>query len=463
MTPIVTPAEMAAIDADAPEDVSILIDRAGWAVARRALDLLPAAHGTRVLVVAGKGNNGADGRAAARFLERRGVRCAVMDPSEAAAAGPIAPPGGGRYDLVIDAAYGTGFRGTFEAPDVGVAPVLAVDIPSGVDGLTGAVGGEALAAAATVTFAALKPGLLFEPGKSLAGRVTVADIGLDCSRAHCWHLGLDDLRQHWPRPEPTTHKWKRAVWVVGGSPGLDGAPGLAARAALRGGAGYVAVSLPGSEQLRSVAAPSVPIEAVRRPLSERWGAEVLAGLDRFAALVIGCGLAVDPATGTEVRTVVATAGDKPTVVDGGAIDAVAADHGALQDRTVPAILTPHDGELRRLTGRPAGADRVDTTRRAASELASIVVLKGPTTVVAAPDGRALVSTAGDARLASAGTGDVLAGLIGAALAAGVEPFLAAGLGVELHGRAALGGLDRGFAASDLPPLAAELLAGLAPP
>ncbi|MDH3684151.1 MAG: hypothetical protein OEV40_29885, partial [Acidimicrobiia bacterium] len=351
MKPVVTPAEMAAIDADAPEDVSVLIERAGWAVARAALDLLSPVHGARVLVIAGKGNNGADGRSAARYLERRGVRCVLLSPAEAASSLALAPPGRVAYDLVIDAAYGTGFRGTFEPPDVGAAPVLAVDIPSGVDGLTGAIGGRALAAAATVSFAALKPGLLFEPGRSVAGRVSVADIGLDCSRAQCWQLGLDDLQHDWPRPEPTTHKWKRALWVIGGSPGLDGAPGLAARAAIRAGAGYVAVSLPGADLRRSGTAPSVPIEAVRRAVTDDWAADVLAERDRFAGLVVGCGLAVDAGTGTEVRAVVAGAADQPIVVDGGAIDAVAADHSVLKGRSVPAILTPHDGELRRLTGR----------------------------------------------------------------------------------------------------------------
>ena len=178
MIPVLTPAEMAAVDAAAPEPVEVLIERAGAAVAREALRLLGGAYGRRVVVLAGKGNNGADGRSAARRLERRGVRVEVID----ALGAPARLPGA---DLVVDAAYGTGFRGAYDAPEAGGTPVLAVDIPSGVDGTTGEAAGLVLAATRTVTFAALKPGLLFDPGRSLSGDVVVADIGLDVRCAAC--------------------------------------------------------------------------------------------------------------------------------------------------------------------------------------------------------------------------------------------------------------------------------------
>jgi NAD(P)H-hydrate epimerase len=471
MRSVVTPAEMGAIDAEAPEPVEELIERAGWAVAVAAVRLLSRSYGARVLVVAGKGNNGADGRAAARYLARRGVRCDVVAPDEAVARS--AELRSRAFDLLIDAAFGTGFRGANTPPELGEVPVLAVDVPSGVDGLTGQVGGDALAAVETITFAALKPGLLFEPGRSLAGRVRVADIGLDCSRVTCWHVGLDDVAEHWPKPEPTTHKWRRAVWVVGGSPGLDGAPALAAAAAARAGAGYVALSTPeppADSPAIGARSSFAPIEAVRLPLRSAptaepgrgWAADVMASVDRFSALVVGPGLAVDQATGAEVREVIAATaarpgGALPIVLDGGAIDAVAADPTVLADRSVPAVLTPHDGEFARLAGAAPGPDRIAAARQTAAELDAVVALKGPTTVVAHPDGRVLVVTSGDQRLASAGTGDVLAGLIGAGLAGGLDPFLAAGLAAELHGRAALGGFGRGFVASDLPPLVAGLL------
>ena len=230
MIPIFTPEEMAAVDAAAPEPVSVLIERAGAAVARSALELLGGGYGRRVVVLAGKGNNGADGRVAARHLERRGVRVLLVDALDAPSVLPSC-------DLVIDAAYGTGFHGEHHPPDPGGAPVLAVDIPSGVAGLTGEVGGRALAAVRTVTFAALKPGLVLEPGRSLAGDIELVDIGLDVRSARMGLVERDDVAAWLPHRPVESHKWKTAVLVVAGSPGMTGAAHLAARAAQRAGAG----------------------------------------------------------------------------------------------------------------------------------------------------------------------------------------------------------------------------------
>jgi len=180
MIPIVTPEEMAAIDKAAPEPVEVLIERAGAAVARLAREMLGGTYGRTVNLIAGKGNNGNDGRTAARFLAERGVRVRTFDAADCP---PELPPA----DLVIDAAYGTGFRGEWRAPRAGAAPVLAVDIPSGVDGRTGEAGRGVLVADRTVTFAALKQGLLLGAGRNLAGDVEVVDIGLDTSRARA-HL-----------------------------------------------------------------------------------------------------------------------------------------------------------------------------------------------------------------------------------------------------------------------------------
>ena len=454
MEPVITPHEMQAIDRAAPEPVEILIERAGWAVARAAIELLGRRYGTRVLVVAGKGNNGADGRVAARLLQGQGVSVVVVAASDSSPDGLAA-----NADLVIDAAYGTGFRGTYQPPTVGTTPVLAVDISSGVDGLTGHTAGQPLAAQATVTFAAIKPGLLFQPGRGLAGAVTVADVGLDCSRARAWHLSADDVAGSWPVATAVAHKWQQAVWIIGGSPTMPGAPSLAAAGAGRAGAGYVALSVPGL----ATAGPPLPIETVLRPVGSRWSSEVLAGHDRFQALVIGPGLATDYETASEVRAVVAGSPLQKLVLDGGAIDAVAADPSALAQRKVPAVLTPHGGELARLLGRPPGPDRLGEVRTLAARLGAIVLAKGPTTVAAHPDGRALISTAGDQRLAAAGTGDVLAGLVGAGLAGGLEPLLAAGLAAELHGGAALSGHRIGFLAGDLPSLVADHLGSLTAP
>jgi NAD(P)H-hydrate epimerase len=461
MDPVVTPEEMAAIDAAAPEPVEELIDRAGRAVAAAALELLPRTYGSRVVIIAGKGNNGADGRAAATVLARRGVGCTIVPPHHDQ---PIGPD----VDLILDAAFGTGFRGTYEPPEVvGDVPVLAVDIPSGVDGLTGDISGRALAATATITFAALKPGLLLGPGRQAAGPVTVADIGLDCSRARAWHLGPGDVTDRWPVAGPAGHKWQRAVWVIGGHPLMPGAPALAARAAARAGAGYVTVSVPGA----GGTGPPFPAESVFHPVPAAgggadWGDEVLAAAGRHAALVVGPGLDTGPDTGAQVRTVIGATGDQGLVLDGGALDALIDHHrggvrtdgpSLLGSRPVPAVLTPHDGELARLLGGRPGADRLAGVRVLAADLGAVVLAKGPATVAAHPDGRVLVSTAGDQRLATAGTGDVLAGLVGAALAGGLEPLEAAAVAAELHGRAAGRGRRVGLVAGDLPGLVADWL------
>ena len=313
-----------------------------------------------------------------------------------------------------------------------------------------------------MTFAAPKPGLLLEPGRSLAGEVEVVDIGLDCGRARIWHLDAKDLATRWPRPGPTAHKWQRAVWVIGGSPAMPGAPCLAADGAARGGASYAALSIPGL----ATAAPPVPVEAVLRPLpATGWGVSVGEQAERIKAIVIGPGLPTDPATGAEILTVArATAEARPElplVLDGGAIDAIVADPTVLAGRSAPAVLTPHAGELARLLGHRPGPDRLAEGRALAAELGAVLVAKGPTTLAIAPDGEVLVSTAGDQRLATAGTGDVLAGLVGAGLAGGLDPLTAGGLAAELHGGAARAGHAVGFVARDLPPLVADLLTELA--
>jgi NAD(P)H-hydrate epimerase len=447
--PIVTPEQMGAIDAAAPEPVEVLIGRAGAAVARAALQLLGGTYGRRVVVLAGKGNNGNDGRAAAARLRRRGVQVEVLD---AAALPPAVPP----CDLVVDAAYGTGFRGTFEAPEVGDVPVLAVDVPSGVSGLTGEASGRTLRAVRTVTFAALKPGLLLGPGAELAGEVEVADIGLDVSSAPA-HLVEDvDVAEWLPDRPVDSHKWKAAVWVVAGSPGMTGAAHLSARAAQRAGAGYVRLSTPGVDD-----DPQRPTEAVGHALAAAgWDRSVLVDLERFGALVIGPGLGRGEASAAATHHVVTDA-PLPVVVDGDGLAAFGADaRSTLAKRVVPAVLTPHDGEFERLAGHRPGPDRLEEARGLAARLESVVLLKGTTTVAASPDGEVLVVTSGDARLATAGTGDVLSGLVGAFLAQGMPPLQAAAAAAHVHGRAATLGWPVGLVAGDLPDLVPPTIASI---
>jgi NAD(P)H-hydrate repair Nnr-like enzyme with NAD(P)H-hydrate epimerase domain len=242
MIPVVTPEEMRAIDAAAPEPVEELIRRAGAAVAREAFDLLGGTYGRVVNVIVGGGNNGADGRDAAERLCRRGVKVRLFEAS-------ACPPSLPRADLVIDAAFGTGYRldssRPWAAPDVGEARVLAVDIPSGVDGLTGTAPAGVLRADRTVTFQALKPGLLFDVGPALAGDVVIADIGLDTTSIACHLVEAADVARWWPRRAADAHKWRDAVKVIAGSELMPGAAELCTAAALRGGSGLVSLSSPG--------------------------------------------------------------------------------------------------------------------------------------------------------------------------------------------------------------------------
>jgi NAD(P)H-hydrate epimerase len=447
MIPVLTPAEMGAVDAAAPESVDVLVGRAGGAVAREALRMLGGAYGRRVVVVAGKGNNGADGRAAAVRLERRGVRVTVLDALDAPAQVPAC-------DLVVDAAYGTGFRGEYDAPDPRGAPVLAVDIPSGIDGVTGEAAGQVLQATRTVTFAALKPGLLFGAGRDLAGDVVVADIGLDVGEAAVGVVEAADVASWLPPRATDDHKWRAALLVVAGSRGMTGAAGLTARAAQRAGAGMVRVGSPGVDD-----DPRRPVEAVGLALpGAGWDADALDVIDRFSALVAGPGLGRADATLAAVRAVLAAA-DLPVVLDADGLIALRGALGpAARRRPADTVLTPHDGEYEQLLGGRPGPDRIDAARRLATATGSVVLLKGSTTVVAHPDGRARLAMTGSARLATAGTGDVLSGVIGALLARGVGALEAAAAGAWLHGRAAALGPTEGLVAGDLPDLLPQAIA-----
>jgi len=445
MIPVLTPAQMAAADEAASEPVEVLIERAGAAVAHEALLVLGGAYGRRVVVLAGKGNNGADGRAAAARLRRRGARVEVVDALDLPSHLP-------ECDLVIDAAYGTGFRGDYDAPSAGRAPVLAVDIPSGVDGTTGEAGGRVLQATRTVTFAALKPGLLFGAGRVLAGEVVLADIGLEV-RSTVGVVERSDVAAWMPALRTDGHKWDAAVLAVTGSSLMMGAAHLVAAGAQRAGAGMVRLGSPGAGD-----GASRPIEAVGISLpTEAWEAS-LQDLGRCRALVVGPGLGRDPGSQASVRALLGSA-DVPAVIDADALTALAGLLSpALRRRPADSVLTPHDGEYERLMAERPGADRLAAARRLAEASGSVTLLKGSTTVVAHPDGRVRIVTTGDARLATAGTGDVLSGVVAALLARGLTAFDAAAAGAWMHGRAGQLGRAEGFIASDLLPLLPAALA-----
>jgi len=444
MQPILSVDQMRAIDAAASEPVEVLIDRAGAAVARAAIDMMGGAYGRTVNVIAGKGNNGADGRVAADRLQRRGVRVRLLD---AAALPPVLP----EADLVIDAAYGIGFRGEWVAPDIGNASVLAVDIPSGLDATTGSAGPSVLAADRTITFQAHKPGLLCGRGPELAGEVVVADIGLDVSSAIMHRVERVDVGAWWPRRRSDAHKWQGSVRVVAGSASMPGAAWLAGRAALRAGAGTVSLTTPA---MRVMTPPEVIADGIA-PGS--LAASVMSDIARFGALLVGPGLGRDDDVLAAIRQLI-TEASVPVVVDGDAIFAYAssADDGALLPtvRRRPMVLTPHDGEFRTLTGASPGNDRLGAVRHAADELGATILLKGPTTIVAGPisehePGETFVVDHGDERLATPGSGDVLAGMVAAALATGADPTRSAAVAAWLHADAARLGPREGLIAGDL--------------
>ncbi len=468
MLPVVTPAEMAEADRRtilAGTAENALVERAASAVARRALVMLGGAYGRRVVVVCGKGNNGADGLVAARRLRARGVGVDVF----ALASGVDAPAWRralDRADLAIDAMFGTGFRGALEGDAAMVArslaasdvATLAIDIPSGVDGNTGEVIGESVRAHATVTFAALKPGLLFEPGRAHAGAIEVVDIGIDvaCDRGTPLAV-LEPADVFAPRRAAIGHKWSAGAYVVGGSAGMAGAPLMAAHAAARCGAGMVVLGVPGADAAARASGTELVVRALPATstgaLDAAAASAVLDGIERFHALAIGPGLGRDERTQAAVRGLVAEC-PVAIVVDADGLNALADDPAPLHARRAagypPAILTPHGGEYARLANRDVNPDRVAAARDLAARLDSVVLLKGPGTVVAAPDGRAIVNRTDIPALASAGTGDVLTGIITGLVAAGGDPFRAAASGAFLHGWAArTAGTGDSLVATDL--------------
>ena len=461
---LLTPTEMAAADAAAMAAGvagAVLMENAGRAVARAARRRFAPA---RTLVLCGPGNNGGDGYVAARLLEAWGwpVAVAALAPprpgSDAAAAaarwrGPMvrfAPAEAARAALVVDAVFGAGLSGPVEgvvAQTLAAARrLVAIDVPSGVDGATGAVRGFAPRAALTVTFFRRKPGHLLLPGRDLCGRLECHDIGIPAAVLGAIRPAtLANGPGLWSLPPlpVDAHKYSRGhVSVLAGE--MAGAARLAAAAARRAGAGMVTLvpfgPPPALVEPGLIIAREALADLVRDPRRKVWVAGP--GLGREAAR------AALPALLVGGKTVVADA------------DALTAHEGELDALVGVAVATPHAGEFARLFGLP-GTDRLAAARAAARRLETVMVLKGPDTVIASADGRAAINQGAPADLATAGAGDVLAGVIAALLARGMAPFEAACAGVWLHGRAAAGA-GAGLIAEDLPPLLARAAAGPAP-
>ena len=417
--------------AEAGHNVGQLMERAGAAVAREVLQRFPEAR--RVAVVCGGGSNGGDGRIAVRIL-READRDAVETTAVEQA------------DVIVDALFGTGFHGepreeaaaTIERINAAGAPVVSVDVPSGVDASTGEVAGPAVRAALTVTFHGRKLGLAVAPGLFHAGEVVVADIGLEAAETQN-RLTAAAILALVPRKRPEDSKYTSgAVLVVGGAPGMTGAACLAAEAALRADAGYVTVAVP---------EPSLPVVEAKllEPVKLTW-ADAAEAATKARALAIGPGLGRDAAA-KALRDELIDTGDQSLVLDADALHEL--EPGGWGAR---AVLTPHAGELGRLLGESSAwvtAHRLEAARRGAERFGCVCLLKGADTIIAGPGEGVLVAIAEAPGLATAGTGDVLTGILAAFLAKGLEPRLAAAAAATAHGLAARSLPQRGLIASDV--------------
>jgi NAD(P)H-hydrate epimerase len=453
LEPLYTADEMRAAEAaypGFPETAPELMERAGAQTARAALELFAAAQ--RWTVVCGGGSNGGDGRIAARHLEAAGREVLVVDAKSGEA--ELGEP-----EVILDALFGTGFSGEPRADSAALigrinnspAQVIAVDLPSGVDASTGEVAGAAVRADATVTFHGRKLGVVVSPGRFHAGAVLVADIGLTHRETQQRRVG-PELLHTVPRRRETDNKYTAGhVLVVGGSRGLTGAPQLSALAAMRADAGYVTVAAP--ESTMPVFEQRL-LEAVKRPLPEAGGIVSEAAADvvlelaqKASSIAIGPGLGRGSGPKELVRRVLAEA-KLPVVVDADALNEL--EPG---DWPGPRVLTPHEGELARLLGRESkdiAAHRLAAVREAAERFNCVVLLKGPDTLIAAPGRTLLVSDLGLPSLATAGTGDVLTGIVAAFLAKGMEAQLAAAAAAATHQLASVEATQRaGLIASDL--------------
>ncbi len=473
LEPLPDPSEQRSLDEWAIERLGIpgleLMERAGGGLAEVVAKLAPRG---RIAVVCGKGNNGGDGFVAARLLRDRGREVDVLSlaPSDElrgdARANAERLPGERirsfaasalkEAGAIVDAILGTGFAGAPRGDAAGAieainttagddrAIVVACDIPSGLNGSTGQIEGAAVRAQATATFHAAKPGLWIAPGKGYAGEVTVVDIGIPAGGPTDPRVGLiaDSVADGVPRRGSESTKFAAgSVLVCGGSIGLTGAPCLVSEAAMRAGAGYVTAFVPSSLnhifECRLLEAMTTPLPDDQGSLEPDGAEQVLERASRANSLVLGPGLGRREGAVALARSL-AREVELPLLLDADGLNAHAGALRSLSTRSAPTVITPHAGELARLLdtdSNTVAASRLDSARRAASEASAIVVLKGDDTIVAEPDGRVGISRGGAPALATAGTGDVLSGVIGAYLAKAMDPFQAACAGVFVHASA----------------------------
>jgi hydroxyethylthiazole kinase-like uncharacterized protein yjeF len=467
--PLLDAKSMRATDAWAIETKGVpsldLMERAGEGLARVIAERAPAG---RIAIVCGKGNNGGDGLVAARLLRAAGrdVELHAVWPAQwmqgdaqeqvkrlGAEPEPFDAARLDRAHVIVDALLGTGSTGAprdpagsvIEAIDAAKAPVVAADVPSGVDASTGEVAGAAVRAVATATFHRAKPGLWINPGKACAGDVEVIKIGIPRGGPATADIGLigAGVLRDMPRRTAASTKFSSGnVFVIGGSTGLTGAPAMAALGAMRAGAGYVTVAAPASLEptfsVRLLEAMMVGLPHDGGSLDAEAAEPALRAIRRADAVVLGPGLGRTPGAQRFARELFERI-DVPLVIDADGLNALAGCFPEdLPQRRWPTVLTPHAGELGRLLDLDSAEierARLEHARAAASRARAYVILKGDDTLVAAPTGRVAISRGGAPGLATAGTGDVLAGVIGAMLAKGLPPAHAACAAVHAHVRA----------------------------
>ncbi len=411
-----------------------LVAAAGTAVALEAQSILGSCYGARVAVLVGPGLNGADGRVAAGWLRARGAKVDVIETGNQ-------PKELRGFHLVIDAAYGLGCSRPYHAPSVsGETLVLAVDLPSGVDADSGELLGHPLPADVTVALGAMKPAHVSGPAATLCGQLRFAGLGI----VQHFDDGMvedGDLAALIQR-DPSDHKWTHAIQVLAGSTLMPGAADLVVRGALAAGASMIRLSSRGdvAELI------DLPAEVVRSedPMLEK----------RSRCVVAGPGLGSDSVDWLRDRLADVSV---PVVLDADGLHRSLIPTDSASERRW--VLTPHEGEFVRLTGEPLSADHLDAVRSLARATGCVVLLKGATTVIADRDGRVRVVRSGTPTLATAGSGDVLSGVIGATIARGHDPLDAAALGAHLHGRAGAA-LPVYASASDIPAAIAEIIAAL---
>jgi ADP-dependent NAD(P)H-hydrate dehydratase / NAD(P)H-hydrate epimerase len=469
LDPVYEAAEMRAVDSWAIDEQGVpgldLMERAGIGLARVAAGV---PRQGRIRVVIGKGNNGGDGLVAARVLRQDGYDVDVLsvappeelqgdaranlerlpgEPPHLFAHAPLEDSG-----VIVDALLGTGFSGEPREPVLDAivaindadAPVVACDVPSGVNASTGEAHGAAVRADVTATFHGSKIGLQINPGKGLAGQVEVVEIGIPRAAPAPQLAGLiaERVIELVPRRQRDGSKFTSGtVAIAGGARGLTGAPTMAAFSAQRAGAGYVQVAVPRSVEL---VLELKLMEGMTRALPEQEGSHVPQGIDevqalaeRADALVLGPGLGRSDSA-LEFARIVASSVEKPLLIDADGLNAHAGRLDLLNSRPAPTVLTPHAGELARLLhtdSKDVEAHRLESVRAAARRSGCVVVLKGDDSLVAAPGGPVAISRGATPALATAGTGDVLSGVIGAFLAKGLSAFEAAAAGVLAHARA----------------------------